>query len=378
MKAARSTIHSPYMEWAKLHSTAPYNLATSGLANYTLADMGVSPQDLEVNGPGAYGYAPLQERLARRNRVAAECVVAAAGTSMANHLAMAACFEPGDEVLIEQPTYELLLTTARYLGAKVRRFRRRLQDGFRIDPNDVEERLSARTRLIVITNLHNPSGALADEAALRAVGELAQRCGARVLVDEVYLEMMFEPGRSAFHLGPQFVCTSSLTKAYGLSGLRCGWILAEAKLAERIWRLNDVYAATAVHPGELLSVIAIERIEQIAGRAASLLVANRRLLHAFLDSRRDLRCFRPGFGTVVAPRLRQGSVDDFCRLLRSKFETSVVPGRFFEMPQHFRIGIGGTTEMTAEGLQRLARALDEYGALRRAATPAPPRASSTS
>jgi len=361
MKQPRSTIRSPYMEWAKLCSAAPYNLATSGIAGYPLAELGVNIQDLEINGPTAYGYQPLQEKLARKNQVYPKCVVAAAGTSMANHLAMAACIEPGDEVLVEQPTYELLLSTARFLGAKIRRFRRRVEVDFGIDPQEVEKRVTPRTRLIVITNLHNPSGALTAEPILSAIGEIALSCGARVLVDEVYLEAVFDaPVRSAFHLGKQFVSTNSLTKAYGLSGLRCGWVLAEAGLAERMWRLNDVFAATAVHPGELLSVVALDRLEQIARRARNLLEANRRALNALLDAHRGLRCFRPAFGTVVFPRLRHGEVEGFCTLLRDKYETSVVPGKFFEMPRHFRIDLGGETEMTAEGLRRLGCAMEEY------------------
>ncbi|HEV2117602.1 MAG TPA: aminotransferase class I/II-fold pyridoxal phosphate-dependent enzyme [Terriglobales bacterium] len=360
MKQPRGTIHSPYMEWAKLCSAATYNLATSGVASYPLAELGVSIEDLEINGPSEYGYPPLQERLARKNQVAPECVVAAAGTSMANHLAMAACFEPGEEVLVEQPTYELLLSTARYLGAKIRRFRRSFEDDFRIDPQEIAKRITPRTRLIMITNLHNPSGALTDEPTLAAVGEIAQGCGARVLVDEVYLEAAFEaPRRSAFHLGPQFVTTNSLTKAYGLSGLRCGWVLAEPELAKRMWRINDVYGATAVHPGERMSVMALDRLETISGRAKNILGTNRQAMNALLDARRELRCFRPAFGTVMFPKLRRGNVDEFCQLLREKYETSVVPGQFFEMPQYLRIGMGGDIEMTAEGLRRLGCALEE-------------------
>lgn len=281
---------------------------------------------------------------------------------MANHLAMAATVEPGDEVLIEDPAYELLVSTARYLGAEVRSFPRRFEDGFQIKPSDIEQRITPRTRLIVITNLHNPSGAFTSEETLRAVGELAIQAGARVLVDEVYLETMFDqPTCSAFHLGSQFIITNSLTKGYGLSGLRCGWVLAEPELAERMWRLNDLYGATPVHPGELLSVIALDNLDKVAARAKAIVDANRAQLYSFLDARRDLECVRPRFGTVAFPRLRRGSVDELCTLLREKYETSVVPGSFFGMAQHFRIGLGGDTQMTAAGLERLGRALDEYG-----------------
>lgn len=362
MTHSRTSGRSPYMEFAKLRTGARFNLATSGIDSYPLAELPVRLQDLEINGPTVYGYAPLQERLARKNRVGVDSVVAATGTSMANHLAMAATFEAGDEVLIEQPTYELLLSTAGYLGAEIKRFPRRFEDNFQINPDDVRKQISRRTRLIVITNLHNPSGALTDEATLAAVGEIAREAGARVLVDEVYLETLFdEPRRSAFHLGNHFLATNSLTKAYGLSGLRCGWILAEASLAERIWRLNDLFAATPAHPAELLSVIALDHLDRVVARAKALLNANRARLKTFLDSRSDLECFRPPFGTVVFPRLQKGDVDRLYETLTSKYDACVAPGRFFEMPQHFRVGIGGSTEITAEGLERLGQALDTLG-----------------
>src|SRR5579864_431550 len=336
MKQPRSTIRSPYMEWAKLCSAAPYNLATSGMAEYPLAELGANLQQLEINDSSPYGYPPLRERLARKSQAPPECVVMAAGTSLANHLAMAACFEPGEEVLVEQPTYELLLSTARFLGAKIRRFRRRFEDDFRLDPQEVERRVTPRTRLIVITNLHNPSSALTDEPALAAIGEIALRCGARVLVDEVYLESLFDqPRRSAFHLGKQFVTTNSLTKGYGLSGLRCGWVLAEPELAQRMWHINDVFAATPVHPGEVLSVLVLDKLEQISARARQLLETNRRAASAFLDSRRDLRCFRPPHGTVVFPRLRRGTWRSFAACFVKNTKPALCPGNFLRCQSTF-------------------------------------------
>jgi aspartate/methionine/tyrosine aminotransferase len=356
---SRTTARSPYMEFAKLHSEARYNLAASGVASYPLSELPIQIHDLDINGPTIYGYAPLQERLARKNNVGPECVVAAAGTSMANHLAMAALIEPGDEVLIEHPTYELLVSTAKYLGAAVHSFPRRFENGFQVDPDEVARRVTNRTRLIIITNLHNPTGALTGNEELRALGNIAVEAGARVLVDEVYLETLFQDRPpSAFHLGNQFVVTNSLTKAYGLSGLRCGWILAEPSLAERMWRLNDLFAATPVHVGELLSVIALDNLHKVAKRAQSLLANNSAQLHAFLDRHAErLEFFRPQYGTVIFPKLRAANADQFCSVLKSKYDTSVAPGRFFDMPEHFRIGIGGEPEMTAAGLDRLGEAL---------------------
>lgn len=362
MSNARA-VASTYLKWAKLCSAAKYNLATSGIMSYPLAELQVSPQDLEINGPTVYGYAPLQERLARKCGVTPDCVVAAAGTSMANHLAMAALLGPGDEVLIEQATYGPVLEVASYLQANILRFERPAAHDFQIDPDEVARRITPKTRLICLTNLHNPSGALTSEETLTRIGKIAEKSGAQVLVDEVYLDMVYDqPARSSFHLGKNFVVTTSLTKAYGLSGLRCGWILAQPELAKRMWRLNDLFGATPVHPGELLSVVALDQLDKIDARARTLLETNRKALDAFFGGRSDLDGFRGPWGTVSFPRLRSGSVDEFCEFLRVRYETSVVPGRFFETPDHFRIGIGGDPAMTAEALNRLAAALDAWGA----------------
>lgn len=355
-------LSSPYQQWAKTRSQARFNLASSGLMSYPLAELPAKLEDLELSGPSWYGYEPLQAALAAKCQVPPECVVAAAGTSMANHLVMAALLEPGDEVLIERPAYELLVTVAQYLGAKVRRFTRTFEGGFSVDPALLESSVSARTRLIVLTNLHNPSGALADEGTLRRVGDVARGVGAQVLVDEVYLEALFdEAPRSAFHLGEEFITTNSLTKVYGLGGLRCGWVLARPGLAERLWHLNDLFGVIPAHPAELLSCIALEHLDRAAARARHLLEVNGQLLNAFFASRDDLDWLPHRFGTVSFPRLKKGSVDELCALLAEKYETSVVPGRFFEMPRHFRIGLGGDTGALRAGLDRLGRALDELG-----------------
>jgi aspartate/methionine/tyrosine aminotransferase len=280
---------------------------------------------------------------------------------MANHLAAATLLEPGDEVVIERPAYGLLLDLLHYLDARVRRVERRFEDDFAISLGEMEKAITPATRLIVLTNLHNPSGAFLSVETLRSIGELAARVGALVLVDEVYLPMLFDSAPStAFSLGHNFVVTNSLTKTYGLSGLRCGWILAAPELVHRMWRLNDLFAATAAHPAERMSVMAFDHLEQFRERARELLTTNRALLDAFLDSRDDLECFRPPAGSVVFPRLPRGEPEEFFQLLREKYETSVVPGRFFEMPRHFRLGIGGETAALKGGLERLGAALDEF------------------
>jgi aspartate/methionine/tyrosine aminotransferase len=321
--------------------------------------LGVTFADLDMDGASHPRYAPLRKRIAARYGVPVEQIVAADGTSMANFLAMATLVSPGDEVLIEHPTYEPLLGVASFLGAKIRRFDRKASEAFRLDPAEVERSMSERTRLIIVTNLHNPSGALAEEDELRVIGGLAAKRGAHVLIDEVYLDSAVPPRRSAVHLGPEFVITNSLTKVYGLSGLRCGWILAEAELAERMWRLNDLFGVNQAHPAERLACIAFDHIDQVIGENPAMLERNRALFNAFAIERTDVDCEPAEHGITAFPRWSGEDTERLNDHLRERYDTAVVPGRWFEMPEHFRVGFGLPTADFEEALSRLGSALDD-------------------
>ena len=351
--------HSDYMHWSKTQSRARFNLATSGVAPFPFRELPIDLKDLEINGSDdGYGYPPLQKAIAVHHGVDPDCVVESSGTSMANHLAMASIIEPGDEVLIEHPAYGPILDVAHYLEANLKRFRRAEENGWAIDSAEVSHCVTPKTRLIVIANLHNPTSVLTPESVLREIGEIARSVGALVLVDEVYLDAVYQnTPRTSFHLGPEFVVTSSLTKVYGLSGLRCGWILAQPELAWKMRRLNDLYSATPVHPGELLGIAAFQHLDLLRERAGRIVEADRKLLRDFLKQQPSLSTVSTEWGTTSFPRLVNGNADAFLERLQSEFETSAVPGRFFEMPDHFRIGLGVNTEMFSEGLNRISRAL---------------------
>jgi aspartate/methionine/tyrosine aminotransferase len=351
---------SAYMHWAKTRPKVKYDLALSGVLNLPFPELEASIEDIDLNGDNSYGYQPLVEALASHCGVSsAQVVTVSGGTSMANHLAMAAAIEHGDEILIEQPTYEPLLALAQYFGAHIKRFNRPFENNFQIDLDDLERQVSSRTRLIVITNLHNPSSTLTAEQTLRRIGEIAEAAGARVLVDEVYLEAMFEAAPpSSVHLGPQFIATSSLTKGYGLSGLRCGWILAEPELANRMLLLHDVFGAVGPHPAERLSVVALAKLPKFIVRAKKILDSNRAVLRDFLDTREELTGVVPDLGTTCFPRLEKGNVEDLWTRLNLQYETAFVPGRYFEMPQHLRLGMCAEPELFTEGVRRLGAALD--------------------
>jgi aspartate/methionine/tyrosine aminotransferase len=352
-------MQSDYMHWAKFKPPVRFALTGSEVPHFRMNSLPLSIADLDLDGASHPRYAPLRSAIAGRYGVTPDQVVAADGTSMANFIAMAALISSGDEILIENPTYEPLLGAASFLGANIKRFERRAADAFRLDPAIVQSSMSDRTRLIVLTNLHNPSCALADEPELRAVGDLARQNGARVLIDEVYLDSAVPRRPSVVHLGPEFVCTNSLTKVYGLSGLRCGWVFAEPELAERMWRLNDLFGVNQAHPAERLACIAFEHIDEVIGDNPATLERNRALFNDVVASRDDVECMPAKHGITAFPRWAGGDTQRLEEHLRQRYDTAVVPGRWFEMPDHFRVGFGMATEDFADGLARLGAALDD-------------------
>ncbi len=339
---------------------AKINLATSGIHNMALSEFGLTDLALDLNGSNVYGYAPLLEELASKSTVKPNQVVTATGTSMANHLVMATILNRGDDVLIEHPTYSALRDVALYLGANIRSFKRPVENKYRVDPDDVASAVTYRTKLIVITNLHNPSGVRTPDDVLREIGNIAATVGAHVLVDEVYMESLFDtPWKSAVHLGPQFITTSSLTKAYGLTGLRCGWILCDPQMALRLWEMNDLFGSAGSFLAEQASVVVLNRLSVARDRARVILTANRIALNDFLSSASHITTVYPDHGTIVFPRLTTGVVEDFIDLLRRRYDVSVASGTFFGDNYSFRLGLGEDPAVTREGLIRISEALME-------------------
>ena len=357
---------APYMRWAKTRPRVTYDLASSGLtpvATRELLGDVTAAEAFDISGPTDEGFVPLREAIAARYGTTSECVSIAAGASGANFQAMLALLEPGDDALIETPAYDPLIAAARAAGANVVHFERSWSKGFALDPYVVRTALTPSTKLIVISNAHNPSGAMAGRDALEQVGVMAEAIGARVLVDEVYAEAQYDEAplpRPAATFGDVFVSTSSLTKAYGLAGLRCGWIMASPSVSERVRAIRDVIDGSGPYVAERLSLTAFEHIDRLKSRARQILVENLAIVRAMARSHPRLEWLEPAAGTTAFPRVKD--VDDTSelveRLIRDH-DTIVVPGHFFQAPQHIRIAFGGRSDMIREALTRLDRALHD-------------------
>ena len=353
--------HAPYMEWAKRRPSPRYDLAISNVLGCSLDELPGGKDAIELSGKNDNGYLPLIEAIAARYRVGPEQVATAQGTSGANFLVCAALLEPGDDVLVERPGYDPLLGTPRLFGARVNRFERVFEDGFRLDPERVRQAMTLRTRLVVVTTPHNPTGAMASRDEILEVGRIAESYGACVLVDEVYLDVASDAGSTdvAARLGDVFISTSSLTKSYGLAALRCGWTLSSPAIAERLRRARDVVDGTGSIVAERLSVVAFAHLDRLVARAKGIVAANLPQVRELMARRPELEWVPPAGGTVAFPRIRNVSdTTRFAQRLADEYETMIVPGGFFEAPSHFRVGFSGRSDALEGGLRAIGAALD--------------------
>jgi aspartate/methionine/tyrosine aminotransferase len=357
-----------YMSWAKAMPDVRSNLARSGLPPCPTRLLRLPGRALETHHAAGYGWPPLLKALGRRYRVAADRVLTVSGgTSLANWVACAAALDgagEGAEVIVERPTYEPLLRIPEAMGAEIRRLDRWFAEGWAVDPGRLASLVTGRTRLAIVTNLHNPSGTRMAPGTLREIARILARAGAFLLVDEVYLECLFGARtESSVHAWTNVITTNSLTKAYGLDGLRAGWILGPREIIRKAGLIHDLLGVNGVAPGEAMTLAALRRLPAIRRRARGILGPNLEAVQDFFERETRLEARVPPGGNVLFARLPEGiDSDRFARHLRRRYDTLVVPGRFFESPRFVRISFGCAPAALAHGLRSLSRALDDLRA----------------
>ncbi len=360
------------MHWAKVHQDAsppPFDLSSSSLEAAKPADLGIGPDerlaDLPLSGNNAYGQPRLLERIAALYGARVEQAISTPGSSAANFLLATTMLGPGDRAVCEWPGYEPLWRAIEAAGAEPRPVERRREARYALDLEAIGRELARGARLVVVTNLHNPSGTLVPADAIAALGRLCERHDAHALVDEVYLDGVFDPARrertrTAFGLSERFIVTSSLTKVYGLGGLRAGWAVGPEPLIRRAWEAFDHVYVENAYPADVLALRALDGIERLRERARARHAENLPVLRTFVERRRDLEWLEPDGGFVAFVRLAPGlSSAALEPVLRERHEAQVVPGFYFGDDSCVRIGFGCPPARLRGGLERLGAALDE-------------------
>ena len=294
------------------------------------------------------------------DRVTADLVLTANGAIGANFLALFALVEPGDSVVCVQPTYQQLASVPKALGAQVRPLRLREDRGYLPDLAELAGLVDDSTRLIVLNNPNNPTGALMDEALLREIVEIARAHGAWVLCDEVYRMLEHEPGTTAPSVADLYergVSTGSVSKSYSLAGLRSGWVAGPPEIIERCLEVRDYTTISCGALDDLLATVALEHRDALLGRNLDLLRGNLALVESWLAGEPRLRHLRPRAGTTTLIRydypLRS---EELCQAMFDLNGAFVVPGAAFGEEHSFRLGYACARDVLEGGLA----AISEY------------------
>jgi aspartate/methionine/tyrosine aminotransferase len=301
------------------------------------------------------------EAVARRYGLSPDQIIATTGATGALGLVLKALVAPGDHVLVERPGFDLLAKLASEAGARVEGFDRPAP-GYAIDLDGLARRITSQTRVVLVTNLHNPSGARLAPAELAAAAEVAGRVGAVLVVDEVYADFAAGAGAPpAATLAENIVSVSSLTKVFGLFALKFGWLAAASPLIARLRQsapdgdmgVSKLSHAVAAHvleapaPFEAHWRRVLAQTRPVVEREAARLVAEGLLQDP-----------PPPYGCMWFPRVPGVSdTRSLSRRLLAEFDVVVAPGEFFGAPGAIRIGFGADAASVETGLQRLGRGL---------------------
>lgn len=323
------------------------NLAESSVTDAALADLAVDLGGLVLQYGDHLGLPDLRAAIAGdAPGISPDGVMLTPGAVAALFLLHTTLLEAGDHVVVARPNYATNVETPRAIGADVTYLDLAFEDGWAVDPARLEALMTDRTRLVSLTTPHNPTGTTLDRATLDAVIEIVERRGARLLLDETYREMTFgDPLPVAAGLSPAVVSVSSLSKTYGLPGIRIGWLVtADMVLRDRLLAAKEQVLISGSLVDETIALAALRRRPGWLPAIRERIDAAFSTTAAWIADHPTLEWVAPRGGVVGFPRIRPGSGVDTDAFYRSLFEdhgTIVGPGHWFEQPrEHFRLGYG--------------------------------------
>lgn len=370
----------------KIHTLFEYLLETTDAAPEAIVGFSLSGspvlgdymddldpnQSLDWNNRDFRGLPELRDHVLAQAGLNGVCapadVLITAGAAEANYLAIMQLLQPGDEIVIETPGWPQAEVLAKAIGAKVVKVARQEADQWRLPLDILADAVTAKTKMIFITNPNNPTGDLLSHSDIQELVRIAAKVGAWLLVDEVYagLEWDGPRGPSVAGLYARGITTGSVSKALGLQGLRTGWLICpDPELVMEAVILRENASEIMNIMGEVIAEIALrpDRYVPAMDKARREGAQNLAQMNAWVDAQESLTWVAPRAGLIGLARLPEGiDSDAFAkRLLADPYRTFLLPGSAYEQPQHIRLGVGGGASVNlADGLDRLAQCLADW------------------
>ena len=297
--------------------------------------------------------------------LSSENIIVTSGASEANFAIIAAVANPGDHLIVEHPNYTSMYDVPRSLGCDVTLLHLTYEKQFKPDIDELKDLIRPDTKLISLTHPNNPTGSMISEEELMEIIKIIEERDIYLLFDETYRELEFEkPLPAAASLSPKAISIASMSKCYGLPGIRIGWVATQNQfILDSVLAIREQVSITNNAISEEIAESVLKRKKEFLLKSKHHVENNREIVSNWIDRQDDFEWIYPEAGVVSLPRIKQSvNVDPekFFRLLVEKYRTFIIPGRCFEMDNRFfRLGFGGTPEEIQTGLENINKAMNE-------------------
>ena len=359
-------------EWMRqYYFNVEADIGSSGVESFSMLDLrehlGFSYEDLDgivLRDSDSFGGLGLRQALAARWLDGdVDRVLVTHGSSEALYLIMTSLLSEGDEVVVLDPCYPQHYSIAEALGCEILHWRLVFERGFRPDLAEARKLIGPRTRMVVVNFPHNPTGATISREDAEELVLLVEAAGAYLVWDAAFSELVYgaPPLPDPSLRSDRVLTIGTLSKAYGLPGLRVGWCFAAPELLLQLVKTRDHVTLHLSPLVEFVAEQAVRKGDRIVGPRLAQASRNRGLLARWVDRHQELVEWVPPAGGVCAfvrlPMVKD--VDVFCHRLARERGVLLIPGSCFRRPRHARLGFGSSTETLETGLTRLSQLLTE-------------------
>ncbi|NQW05723.1 MAG: aminotransferase class I/II-fold pyridoxal phosphate-dependent enzyme [Acidobacteria bacterium] len=370
--------------WMTRHEThVKFDIAESGILPLSTHDLlQFEPEDQRASTREALlhlplGYSEARGTLALRKALAstyaavtADQILVTTGAIEANYLLFNVLLDAGDHVIAPYPAYQQLYSVPKAIGCDVSLWRVGPETDYRYDVDALERLITPQTKLIVVNTPHNPTGAMLSPADAARVYALADSVGAWVLGDEAYRWLSVPDGDPfappVVEMGARGISVGTLSKPYGLPGLRIGWIAGPADVVERCWGMRDYITLSPGKLNDALACLALRHHDQIMARNRDIITTNLKAASAWMAASGEVLSWTPPRGGLLALLKYDLPVDSLtlADMLATEYSVMLAPGAAFGYEHHLRLGIGQQPDIFAAGLVEATRGLERWRAAR--------------